>query len=173
MTTSNDFRLEPSETFEKSLLALENQTYGRHDKKGREALRASLAKIFVDLCGWPNVAGCRKEPFPSNIGAEHTAAGWTFHKLEFSTPRANGAARQGRLMLLVHMTDRVIVPTYIYTHQQFPGRVPDGSLTDRIAAVVHEHRREKASRADAAPAGVPVAAAEAALVATTAKEPKG
>jgi hypothetical protein len=128
VTGSSDFHLEPGPAFQSSLLALEKATYNKHDKNGKAEFRDLLQKMFVDLLAWPQVAGCRNEPFPSNIGSSLTKVGWTFHKLEFSVPRAHGGARQGRLMLMVHLERRLIIPTQVYTHAQYAGRIPDADL---------------------------------------------
>jgi hypothetical protein len=112
------------------MVALEKDTYGRHDKKGIEKFREHVEKMLEDLLAWPQIAGLRSEPFPPKTA--ENVEGWTLHKLEFSCPRANGSQRQGRLMILVNLAERLIRPIYIYTHAQFPGRVPDGSLKDVV-----------------------------------------
>jgi hypothetical protein len=153
VTGSSDFHLEPGPAFEKSLLALEKATYNKHDKNGKAEFRELLQEMFGDLLAWPRVAGCRPEPFPSNIGGTLTGAGWTFHKLEFSVPRAAGGARQGRLMLMVHKDNRVIIPTYVYTHAQYAGRIPDAELRDLLSEVAAS--AEKKMQADSTSASEP------------------
>lgn len=139
MSGSSDFHLEFAPSFEKSLLTFEKETFDKHDKKGREEFRALIAKTIDDSFNFPRIAGCRNEPFPSTIGKALTDAGWTLHKIEFSTPRASGSARQGRYMFMVHLGEQLLVPLYAYTHKQFPGRVPDGELKDVIRAAVTSH----------------------------------
>lgn len=151
MTGSSDFRLELGPSFEPSLLTFERATYGRHDKNGREEFRALVARMLIDVMAWPRIAGCKPEPFPSKVGHDLTSEGWTFFKLEFSTPRASGSARQGRFMFMVHQRDQLIVPVYIYSHAQFPGRVPDGSLRELVSAAVKKSREMNGVAAPAGP----------------------
>jgi len=129
---SSDFHIDPGPSFADSIVALRKAAYGRHDKKGIEQLDAAIEAMLESLFNWPHVAGLREESFPPKTAAK--VDGWTLHKLEFSCPRVNGAQRQGRLMILVNLNERLIRPIYIYTHAQFPGRVPDGSLKDLIHA---------------------------------------
>ena len=139
MSGSSAFHIEPTVSFVESMGVLEKETYGRHGKKGIDEFRDAVGKLLEDLLGWPQVAGLRQEPFPPNTAAN--VAGWTFHKLTFTCPRVNGPQRQGRLMILVNLADRLIRPVYIYTHAQFPGRVPDGSLKELINAAVRSSPR--------------------------------
>lgn len=101
MSGSGSFHVEPTKSFEDSMVALEKATYGRHDKKGIEKFREHVVVMLENLLGWPQVAGLREEPFPAKTAQR--VPGWTLHKLEFSCPRANGNQRQGRLMILVNL----------------------------------------------------------------------
>lgn len=139
MSGSSNFHIEPTQSFEDSLVALEKATYGRHNKKGIEKFRESVVTILDSLLGWPQIAGLRPEPFPPKTA--QNVQGWTLHKLEFSCPRANGPQRQGRLMILVNLTEHLIRPVYIYTHAQFPGRIPDGSLKDLVIKATQSNPR--------------------------------
>lgn len=112
------------------MVALEKATYERTDKKGPAAFREEVIKIIQNLDNFPHVAGLRKEPFPSNTVAN--VVGWTLHKLEFSCPRANGPHRQGRVMILVNLGERLIILLSVYTHGQYPSRIPDGTLKDLV-----------------------------------------
>ncbi len=130
MSGSSDFLIDPGPSFAESIVALRKATYGRNDKKGIEQLDEAIEAMLEKLFNWPHVAGLRPEPFPAKVASN--IEGWTLHKLEFSCPRANGAQRQGRLVILTNLTERLIRPVYIYTHAQFPGRIPDGSLRDLV-----------------------------------------
>lgn len=130
MSGSNDFLIDPGPSFVDSIVELRKVTYGRNDKKGIEQLDAAIEAMLENLFNWPHVAGLRPEPFPAKVASN--VEGWTLHKLEFSCPRANGPHRQGRLVILTNLTERLIRPVYIYTHAQFPGRIPDGSLKDLV-----------------------------------------
>ena len=139
MSGSSDYHIEPTHSFAESLVILERETYGRNDKRGIEQLREHVGQLFDNLLGWPQIAGLRPEPLPPNTAA--SIGGWTLHKLTFSCPRANGAARQGRLMILVNQAERLIRPIYIYTHAQFASRVPDGSLKELVLKAARSNPR--------------------------------
>lgn len=130
MSGSEVFRIRISPSFEESIVALERATYARADKNGREEFRNEVIKVINNLDGFPHVAGLRKEPFPPNTASN--VDGWTLHKLEFSCPRANGPHRQGRVMILVDLRERLIILLSVYTHGQFPGRIPNDSLKNLI-----------------------------------------
>lgn len=115
---------------------MERATYNKKDKKGPAELRDLLTTTIESLFDWPRVAGCHPEGYPFTKSGPVKAAqeaGWTLHKLEFTVPRADGAARQGRLMILVNLKESVIVPFYVYNHKQFSKRVGDDELRRLIA----------------------------------------
>lgn len=155
MTTSNGFRLlELDPSFTDSLLEFEKENYSKRDKKGPIAFRELMQETFLSLENFPHVAGLHLESFPPKVGPQYTDAGWFFYKLAFTTPGVDSSgSRQGRLMLLVHRERKAIVPVYVYTHKQFPGRVPPRSLSDILHAIVERQKKAQDMEISAGPSG--------------------
>lgn len=134
MSGSSGCRLEFGDSFEPSLLAFEKANYGRKDTKGRDEARAMVESVVARLLEWPAVAGSHPEPYPPGSGEAAAKQGWLLFKIEFHTPRLTGDAGCGRLIYLVHKQDQIVVPLVVYTHKQYPGRVPNQSLEEMIDA---------------------------------------
>lgn len=171
MSGSSDFHLELGHKFQDSVEALHRATYGRSNKNGIAEFNNLVGKLLHSLLEWPRVLRVRQEPFPSDIGEGVTGAGWTFHKLEFSTPRVGGSARHGRLMFMVHKDDRLIVAIAVYTHAQFAGRIPDASLEELVLAATQSQKKPAIAEPGAASLPSPVAELAPVPLSSAAKAP--
>jgi hypothetical protein len=147
---SSGCRLELAPSFEVSLRTFEKENYGKHEEKGRQEARIVIQRQLEILMDWPAVPGTRDEGFPPKCAAAPLAAGWMLQKVEFTAPRASGAARQGRLIYMIHKNDRIVVPLCVYTHKQYAKRVPDKPLEQMIAdgqATAEQRKKEQAQAA--------------------------
>lgn len=68
------------------------------------------------------------EPWPPKAAED----GQEFRKIYFRMPRLQGAAREGRLMYLVHHAERTVVLLWVYTHAEYEKRPPAQDLATLI-----------------------------------------
>jgi mRNA-degrading endonuclease RelE of RelBE toxin-antitoxin system len=111
--------------------------FGRSFKKLSKAYRINLVAIVGDclenLLGNPYPSTSRDEPLPRKT---KLSQGWTFHKLELRVGK--GASGQIRIMYLVNEETRVILPTWIYSHEQFSKRPSDQEIDGVIKEIFGE-----------------------------------
>ncbi|MCD8487324.1 MAG: hypothetical protein LRZ84_11485 [Desertifilum sp.] len=119
MTGSTPFSIEESDHFKRSFKKLAKI----HKAKFIDLIANTLEELIDNP--YPN--NSRNEPLPGKI---QLPEGWTFHKLELWL--AKGASGQIRLMYLVNSTTYTIIPVWIYSHEQFAKRPPDGDIKSVI-----------------------------------------
>ena len=127
MTGSNHFSINRnSEDFKRSFKKLTKATA----KRDIEKLIETLEKILIALIENPRPQHSRQEPSPKRISLPPLHE---FRKIEFTI--AKGAAGQIRLMYLLDIERQVITALWIYSHEQFAKRPPDGDIKQVIEAV--------------------------------------
>lgn len=119
MTGSTPFSIEESDHFKRSFKKLAKI----HKAKFIDLIANTLEELIDNP--YPN--NSRNEPLPGKI---QLPEGRTFHKLELWF--AKGASGQIRLMYLVSSTTYTIIPVWIYSHEQFAKRPPDGDIKSVI-----------------------------------------
>jgi mRNA-degrading endonuclease YafQ of YafQ-DinJ toxin-antitoxin module len=123
MTGSTPFLIESSDNFERSFKKLV-KTHG----KGLVKVVADNLEVLTEN-PYPN--NSRQEPLPGKIRLPQYL---TFHKLEFRISK--GASGQIRLMYLIDISDRIIKPVWIYSHEQFAKRPADKDLQTVIKEIL-------------------------------------
>jgi mRNA-degrading endonuclease YafQ of YafQ-DinJ toxin-antitoxin module len=119
VTGLSPFSIEKSENFQRSFRKL-SKAYN----KGFVGIVVNLLEALLDD---PYPSNSRDEPLPSKMKLPE---GWTFHKLELRVSK--GASGQIRLMYLVNESAAVIIPLWIYSHEQFVKRPADKELRNAI-----------------------------------------
>jgi mRNA-degrading endonuclease RelE of RelBE toxin-antitoxin system len=119
MIGSMPFSLEKSANFERSF------------KKLVKAYKIDIVAIVGDclegLLVNPYSAKSRDEPLPKK---PNLPQGWTFHKVELRVSK--GASGQIRILYLVNDELAIVKPLWIYSHEQFTKRPPDGDIDSAI-----------------------------------------
>jgi hypothetical protein len=121
MTGSHPFKLDnSSDNFIRSFKKI---------KKSFPSTRVSenfakiVGDILLDLISEPRPLKSRQEPCPSKFDLPDN---WEFRKIEFSLSK--GASGQIRIMYFVDLTNKIIKPIWIYSHEQFSKRPSDKDL---------------------------------------------
>ena len=91
-----------------------------------------VAKVLEDLTEDQYPPNSRNEPLPAKI---RLPEGWTFHKLALRI--SQGASGQIRLMYLVDTIGCVIIPAWIYSHEEFVKRPADKDLKSIINEIIN------------------------------------
>ncbi len=130
MTGSTPFLIEKSTNFERSFKKLV-KTYKSKSQQQEfiQVISKHLEKLIIN----PYPPKAKFEPLPSGLKLPDE---WQFYKLVLTI--AKGASGQIRLMYLVDEKQRVIKPLWIYNHQQFEKRPPDGDIKDVIQEIFEE-----------------------------------
>ena len=136
MTGSNHFSLEIVPDFERSFRNLA-KSYGNQSLKYIEPKNfvTYVQEILAELTENPyfhktDSVEFAPEPLPSGIQLPPT---WTFHKVRFKVGK--GSAGLVRLMYLVNSEEQVVMPIWIYNHEQFAKRPPDKELKQVFKAI--------------------------------------
>lgn len=98
-----------------------------HGQALLERIEDFLEKLIDDQCP----LGSHWEPLPSDIALPK---GLVFYKFEFKLSK--GASGQIRLIYLVDKDLCRIYPLWVYSHEQFTKRPPDGDLRKVIREIL-------------------------------------
>ena len=126
MAGSPPFSLEISDKFRRSLKKL-GKTYNSIN------FAAIVSECLENLLINPYLSTSRDEPLPKKT---RLPQGWTFHKLELRVSK--GASGQIRIMYLVNEEAAVVMPIWIYNHEQFEKRPPDQEIDGIIKEIFSE-----------------------------------
>ncbi|NEP01894.1 MAG: hypothetical protein F6K58_25210 [Symploca sp. SIO2E9] len=120
MVGSNQFSINPQESFRRSLKKLGKKNYSK-------TFLDEVERILEELIDNPYPSNSRFEPLPKNTKLPN---GVTFHKIRMTISR--GASGQIRIMYLVDEINFKIILLYIYNKNQFPKRPLDKDIATWI-----------------------------------------
>jgi hypothetical protein len=123
---SQRFSIKRSGKFESSYKKIKSSYKSDHQ---REKFNTAFIKLITGLVADPRHPRSRFEPLPSNFQLPTV---WEFRKLEFKVVGFRGAAAQGRLMYLVNFEQEFILLVWVYTHEEFRKRPPDGAIKSAL-----------------------------------------
>lgn len=144
MNESGKFQIGLSENFERTQEKLFRERY-RKNRVGLEKFIELIDKIIKVLSTDPRPRPPvgHLEPFPKGSSRE----GYELWKLEFNMPQLRGAAKQGRLIYLLNVTQQEVILAWIYTHAEFEKRPPERDLKRLLLELIESPPKPPQSNA--------------------------
>ena len=145
LNDSGNYQVRYSSTFITSYKELK-KTHFRKNAKGVAELEGFIEAV-VGLLGYepePPVDLARryndaiKDIAPQKYNSKEYLAQWEFRKLYFSIPTLSGTASMGRLMYVIDKSRKIVYLLYVYSHQQYEKRPPEGMMNELFKSLKRE-----------------------------------
>lgn len=132
MNSSQEYSLQPSEHFERSYAKLK-KAYANSGGTDPEGFLTAVGDALKVLRKAPTAreAGCDLYAWPAKVNR----GGWELWRITFILPGVRGAARHARIMYVINRATNVVVPFWVYNHDQFAKRPADDDIRRQLKAI--------------------------------------
>jgi hypothetical protein len=130
---SGAYQVRTLEHFDNTLRRLKKKHYAKN-ASAEDELNESLAALVTYIAANPRPAppNGRPQTWPHKTHQD----GWEFWKYYFDLPGLHGDKQQGRLMYVIHTASCRIFWFWIYSHDQYSKRPPDGDLKRELRVAI-------------------------------------